>query len=70
MHGGAPVGIRHFLATSCRRLLYIKDMDKLTGQLNAGLETSYWVRTIRGLWWLDASNYVYNFRISYQMYNA
>jgi hypothetical protein len=45
-------------------------MDKLTGQLNAGLETSYWVRTIRGLWWLDASNYVYNFRISYQMYNA
>lgn len=38
MHGGAPVGIRHFLATSYKALYFTKDMDKLTRQLNAGLE--------------------------------
>jgi len=38
MHGGAPVGIRHFLATFIRAFYITKDMDKLTRQLNAGLE--------------------------------
>ena len=38
MHCGAPVGIRHFLAIFIRAFYITKDMDKLTRQLNAGLE--------------------------------
>ena len=39
MHGGAPVGIRHFLATFIQAFYFTKDTDKLKRQLNAGLET-------------------------------
>lgn len=38
MHGGAPVGIRHFSGDFIQAFYFIKDMDKLTRQLNAGLE--------------------------------
>lgn len=46
------MGIRHFLATSYRRLYFTKDTDKLVRQLNAGLE-DYRYGTIRDLNWLE-----------------
>ena len=50
MHGGAPAGIRHFLATFIQAFYFTKDTDKLKRQLNAGLET---IGTERfgGFWW-------------------
>ena len=38
MHGGAPVGIRHFSGDFIQAFYFTKDTDKLTRQLNAGLE--------------------------------
>lgn len=38
MHGGVPVGIRAFSRDFIQALYLTKDMDKLTRQLNAGLE--------------------------------